>query len=559
MRPFSILVVDDDKNLIFTLSEILRMHDWLVDIADDGFKGIELAKQKPYDLVLLDVRMPGIDGIKTLEEIRRIHPETIVFLMTGGLINQLTDLQQKGVNTIIQKPLNVSKVIEMIGNIEKNRPKNKGVILLVDDSDDDRVTLNEILIQKDFSVIQAKSGSEAMVLVKENDFDIALLDIRLPDIDGITVLEYIKKEKPGAFVITMTGYDLAGVIDTIVAKGAYSCLLKPFNIEYLLKEINELIEKKNMDIEPLPGNRKEIIKVLVIEDNDDVRETLKEILIEEGYVVDAAATVNEARNFIEKELYSVILSDLQLGTDSGLSLVEPAKKKDKFTVFFLITGRTNLETALESTGNNVDEYLIKPVNPADLLHKVKTFLEKQRLNRENAKLLKQLQQSNIKLVELNTTDELTGVFNRKNLFEQLNIEMQRSKRQNKDLCFMMCDIDGFKKYNDTYGAAEGNILIQQIVSIIKGNTRNYVDRIFRYGGDEFAVILPEANKQTATEIGKRMISGAKEILESKNIGISIGICSLNPDYLQSSMNEFIDATNKKLSEVKKAGGNGISS
>ena len=549
-------LVDDDKNLIFTLSEILRMHDWRVDIADDGLKAIELIRQKPYDFVLMDIKMPGIDGIKTFDEIKKIQPETLVSLMTGNPVDCIEGLQAKGITTIIQKPLNVPGIIEMITNLETTKTPKNGTILIVDDDEHDRNTLKEILSQKGYGVLLAKSGAEALKIAKRDYFDIALLDIRLPDIDGVSVLEELKKDNPDSIVITMSGYDLEGVIDNIVRKGAHSCLLKPFNVENLLKEISDLIQKKHKTED---SNRPvdEQIRTLVVEDNDDVRETLKEILSEQYYVVDTAATASQALQLIKEKTYSVILSDLQLGKESGVSLVEPAKKKDKFSIFFLITGRSNLETALQSTQKNVDEYLIKPVNPADLLHKVKTFLEKQRLNRENEKLHKQLQQTNIKIAELNTTDDLTGVFNRKNLFEQLNIEVQRSRKQSKDLSLLMCDIDGFKQYNDNFGAAEGNMLLQQIVSIIKSNTRNFVDRIFRYGGDEFAVILPETDKETSVVIAKRIVSGARAVLETKNIGMSIGISSLNPANQQANINEFIEMADKKLAEAKKAGGNQI--
>ena len=119
MKTLSILVVDDDKNIVFTLGEILKLNNWAVDIAENGYKAIELAKENRYDLILLDVKMPGMDGVQTFSEVKRLQPDSIVFLMTGGSIDNLSDMQAKGVATIIQKPIDVTKIIKMIFAILK--------------------------------------------------------------------------------------------------------------------------------------------------------------------------------------------------------------------------------------------------------------------------------------------------------------------------------------------------------------------------------------------------------------------------------------------------------
>jgi DNA-binding NtrC family response regulator len=449
MQALTILVVDDDKNIVFTLGEILKLHNWTVDIAEDGFKAIALSKEKKYDVILLDIKMPGIDGIQTFEEVKKLQPGAIIFLMTADSAEQFQNMQDKGVSTIIQKPIDITRIIKLIGDLEK-----KGTVFIVDDSENDRSLLADILSEKGFKVMTAKTGSEAVELARNNEFDVMILDLRLPDMDGISVLETVKKFKPASSIVTVTGYCLDGLINDIIDKGAYTCLLKPFDMEILLREINNLINKKDSGNRSLRDSKKVDVNILVVEDDSGTRETVKEVLAEEGYGVKAVETVQKALELISAENFDIVISDLYVGKDSGLSLVDPVRAKDKLSVFLLVTGDGTMETAVEAVKKNVDEYMIKPIKPAELLQKVKTYLAKQKLEKEKEYLLKQLQESNIRLLELSKTDELTGLFNRRSLFEQIHAEMQRAKRQTTPLCLMMCGVDGFKKFNDANGHNE---------------------------------------------------------------------------------------------------------
>lgn len=549
MQSLSILVVDDDKNIVFTLGEILKLNNWAVDIAEDGYKAVELAKTHKYDLVLLDVKMPGIDGIQTFGEIRKLQPDAIVFFMTAGAIDNLVDLQQKGVSTIIQKPIDVTKIVSMISNFEK-----KGVVMVVDDNENDRNLLSEILQEKGYKVLAAQTGAEAIDMTMKNDFDVVILDIKLPDMDGLTVLERIKKVRPSSSIITVTGYCLDELIEDITGKGAYTCLLKPFDVDLLLKEINGLINKR---VAGKPsGAEDNKASILVVEDDNNIRGTMVEVLVEEGYSVSGVSSIKKAGEELEKSNFDVVISDLSIGKESGLSLVDVARKKDKTLVFLLLTGQGSLETAVEAVKMNVDEYILKPIKPADLIHKVKSYLEKQKLAREKEFLITQLQQSNMRLYEMAKIDELTGLYNRRHLFEQLHAEMQRSKRQKTPLCLMMCDIDGFKKYNDTYGHPEGDKILKDITLIIKNMVRRYVDQTFRYGGDEIAVVVPGLDQDHAMSLAWRIVDAVGEKMKAHNVGISIGIGCFEVDTVMT-LNELVDLADRKLYEAKRAGKNQV--
>jgi diguanylate cyclase (GGDEF)-like protein len=437
----------------------------------------------------------------------------------------------------------------MVTNLE-----SKSSVLVVDDNENDRTTLCDILQTRGYQVSTATTGAEAITLAKEHDYDVILLDMRLPDMDGNAVMDRIKQFKPSAGIIAITGHSLDGMIENMVKKGAYTCLLKPFNVDMLLREIGYLIEKKDQEV-PASGAAVDAAKILLVEDNDGLRETMKDIIEEEGYIVKTASSVPEAEKLVDGITFNMVISDLSLGNDSGLLLVDPVRRKDKFTIFLLVTGYGTMETALEAIKKDVDEYILKPVKPNELVHKIKSYMEKQRLNREKESLVQKLQESNLKLLEHSKTDELTGVSNRRSFFERLHSEMQRARRQNTDLGLMMCDVDGFKRYNDTAGHLEGDKVLREISTILRIAVREHVDEVFRYGGDEFAIIVPGMPEESAEVVASRLISSIKQKLEGKNIGLSIGISCLDLKNTEMTLNEFIDAADKKLYDAKKAGGN----
>jgi diguanylate cyclase (GGDEF)-like protein len=133
------------------------------------------------------------------------------------------------------------------------------------------------------------------------------------------------------------------------------------------------------------------------------------------------------------------------------------------------------------------------------------------------------------------TDPLTGVFNVRRLELSLTDEMNRGRRYKRPVSFLMIDVDDLKSYNDTLGHQQGDIVLSQIASIVDSTTRE-VDKVFRYGGDEFCVILPETDTGEATVVAEKLrravaefhFSGEEKI-PSGNITISIGVASFPKD------------------------------
>ncbi|OGN95482.1 MAG: hypothetical protein A2Z77_07190 [Chloroflexi bacterium RBG_13_51_36] len=168
---------------------------------------------------------------------------------------------------------------------------------------------------------------------------------------------------------------------------------------------------------------------------------------------------------------------------------------------------------------------------------------------ENAQLYARLEQKS-------RIDELTGLFNRRYFEEQLKEELARHSRYGDVFSIFMIDLDNFKAYNDVYGHPAGDILLGHIGRIIKGSVRN-VDRAFRYGGDEFVVILPQTARDAAYVVAERVLRQIAEEMEKRAIAVtsSIGLASYPADGMLSG--ELVDMADTALYHAKRTGGNRI--
>jgi len=153
-------------------------------------------------------------------------------------------------------------------------------------------------------------------------------------------------------------------------------------------------------------------------------------------------------------------------------------------------------------------------------------------------------------------DELTGLFNRRHFEERLKEEISRHSRHGDALSIFMIDLDNFKSYNDIYGHPSGDILLNQVGKIIRSSVRN-ADQAFRYGGDEFVVVLPQTAMNDAYVVAERVREGVSEEMKQKEIAVtcSIGLASYPSDGVISG--ELVNAADTALYFAKRTGGNRV--
>ena len=232
----NILVVDDLKSSRVTLGGILEDEGHNVVLAENGYQAIEATKQVPFDLIFMDIKMPGINGVQTFREVKKFNPHAAVIMMTAYSVEDLIkEALEEGAYAVVYKPFDIEHIASII-----ETALHKTLILVVDDYFADRETLKAILEERGYRVVTAETGAEAVTRVKEKHFDIIFLDIRLPDIDGAQIFEQMKVIDPEVAVVMMTGYSEEQMVKRAISQGAYTCVYKPFDVEKILTLVGEI-------------------------------------------------------------------------------------------------------------------------------------------------------------------------------------------------------------------------------------------------------------------------------------------------------------------------------
>ncbi|MFQ5685936.1 MAG: response regulator [Candidatus Scalindua sp.] len=231
----NILVVDDDFSIRETLKGVLEDRGYMVSTAEDGLAAIEMTRRIHYDIMFIDVVMPGIDGFQTLDKIKKISPNTNVIIMTGHNIEHLVEKASSlGASICMPKPIdNMDKLLQTLQTIKKDAIRAD--ILVVDDALSSRETLKEVLEEEGYKVSTAEDGLTAIEMAGKTHFDMALIDVVMPGIDGFQTLDEIKKVAPTIKAIMMTGYDIEQFVEEANLRNAFAFLSKPIDIVELLQ------------------------------------------------------------------------------------------------------------------------------------------------------------------------------------------------------------------------------------------------------------------------------------------------------------------------------------
>jgi len=241
MGKTNILVVDDLQSIRLTLGAILEDAGHHVVTVENGYEAIKVSRKTHFDTIFMDIKMPGIDGVQTFREVKKIDPKAAVIMMTGYSVEDLVkEALEEGAYAIVYKPFDIDRIIALIEELLHE----KVLILVVDDQFGDRETLKGILEDKGYKVATAMDGSEAIKMVKEKHYDIIFLDIKLPDMNGVQVFEEVKQIDPKAAVIMMTGYSMEDLVRKAISDGAYTCIYKPFDMEKVIGLVEEVCRQK---------------------------------------------------------------------------------------------------------------------------------------------------------------------------------------------------------------------------------------------------------------------------------------------------------------------------
>lgn len=244
-EPASILIVDDNVSQCKTMSFVLERKGYIVALANDGPEALEKVEEKPFDIILMDIKMPLMDGVEAYRQIKKIRPEAVVIMMTAYAVEDLVQQAlEEGAYGIVYKPLDIERVIAIIK--EARTAREGALVLVVDDDPGTCITLRNILARKSYEVGVAHTGEEAIAMAQEAAYDIILVDVKLPTINGLETYLAIREINPQVVAIMITGYrqEMADLVEEALRNHAYTCLYKPLDMEELLGLVDEIRKRK---------------------------------------------------------------------------------------------------------------------------------------------------------------------------------------------------------------------------------------------------------------------------------------------------------------------------
>jgi len=286
-------------------------------------------------------------------------------------------------------------------------------------------------------------------------------------------------------------------------------------------------------------NRNPISSILIVDDDPEISKLINCILSEEDYDVEIAISGNDAIKNKEIKSFDLILLDVNMPGMNGFEfchlLKDSFETKDIPIIF--ITGNSLPKDKVRGFDCGAIDYITKPFSSIELLARVKTHLEL----KHNKDLLK----------EMALMDGLTKLYNHSYIHERLSEEISNTRRHNLDLSLIMFDLDHFKMVNDTYGHKFGDGVLKKVSSSIQDIIREE-DIAGRYGGEEFIIILPNTDRDSAYRVAEKIRDSVKKIswiINDFQITISGGVHTLEGE----SVNDFIDTTDTLLYKAKDSG------
>ncbi|HYT92272.1 MAG TPA: response regulator [Gemmataceae bacterium] len=245
MSTPTILVVDDDVDTTRNLSDILTDLGYEVAVAHDGPAALELVRARPFDVALLDLKMPGMDGLELYRRMKALRAGTVAIIVSAFASDATREeALAAGAWQVLAKPVDFTRLLKLV-----DEALGQPLVMIVDDDHDLCQSLWDVLRERGFRVTLAHDEGEAAHQLEAQSFNVVLIDMRLPDSDGTRVYRLVRAANPKARTIVITGLrsEMEQLVEQVVKEGADAVCYKPFDVPRLLELLRRLTHSASED------------------------------------------------------------------------------------------------------------------------------------------------------------------------------------------------------------------------------------------------------------------------------------------------------------------------
>jgi diguanylate cyclase (GGDEF)-like protein len=430
-------------------------------------------------------------------------------------------------------------------------------ILYVEDEEDVNLLTTSFLSSFVKNIFVAYNGQEGLDIFKEHNtqehnepIDLIITDINMPKMNGLDMIKAIHKIDRFVPVIVTTAYDDATFLKEAINQRVRGYVSKPLDMQFLLdsiiftaepkylkdqlaltnKQLNFKIKEKTLELRSILDSQDNLILVLTQEKIADANQTFLDFFgvksseeFHQQYKCVCETFIKQNNYFTSEKGYNWLQELMSLESNQRVVMIKNKQNENK--IF-----RVNIKTfSLEQN----EYYAVSFTDITDL------------------------KQYTYKLQYKATHDNLTNLYNRQKLNDELSKEIQREKRYKRGLTLLMFDIDNFKHVNDTYGHDVGDIVIKNFANILKKSIRQ-TDTASRWGGEEFMVLLPETNTtggEKIAQIIRKRIEQHKHEQLPQQVTVSIGVAQFDVD--NDDIISLLKHADLALYEAKNSGKNKV--
>ncbi|UCG13358.1 MAG: diguanylate cyclase [Deltaproteobacteria bacterium] len=482
--------------------------------------------EKHFDVVLLDLSLPDSSGLETFTRTQGLTDRVPIVVLTG-LDDDETAIQavQEGAQDYLAKAQVDGHLLvrSMRYAIERHRVR------------EELRQANKKILEQQKSVIEEERLKVLLQMAGATAHELNQPLTSLLGFIGLLRMDEDNPDKRDRYIsqIEDAGNRIASIVSKIQNIRQYDT--KPYIGTTSIIEIDQGVN------------------ILSVEDSDTDFGAIQRFLRSRKQIsLTRTGSIGDALQRLEKDRFDLILLDYVLPDGNGFEFITLLAERNIKTPIIVITGEGNEMVASQIMQAGADDYIPKDaLSEKSLSRSIANTLEKARLREE-------IREVQSRMASMATRDELTGLYNRRYLMDALEREVARAKRYENDLVFCMIDLDHFKRVNDTYGHAAGDMVLTEIGDMLKRSLRKS-DIPSRYGGEEFAVILPHAQEVEARKVCERfraMVARHWFNYHSSQfqVTVSAGLASYSRPATQSPL-DLVRAADQALYRAKSEGRN----